>query len=811
MISRYWFLAFGLTLSQVWACNDPTEPPPPPPPPTVEVVIDSFTADPNPGVQGGMTTLAWQVREAARVRILRGAEEIFSTEQETASGSFSAELPNLTNNFTLEASNGEIRATESVVVRAEQENMGNPRILSFTASEEVLTMVPQRISLLWNVANASEVSLQANGAAIAEFPGGAQGSFEIEVAEATTFTLTAVGNGMTTMATVEVTVFGTEIEPNASAQTATPITDTHDANLNPQGDVDYFSVEVPEGGHIIASTTDPMGGCTIDTVLRLIGPDGVTELGLNDDVNTQDGQFCSIISAEFNEFARGLAAGTYYLEVTGYTDEDGNSVTGSYVLNVEVRAPGCPNAIVDSGEQCDDGNTDAGDGCDPSCAAEISAALTGPELNQVLSGSLSSGSASYTELTVTSTAFVRVQTFVPAAPGCTGDDNDTVVFLLNDSFEVIAANDDGGEAFCSRLDPDFTSAAQVSPGTYYLLIQPFGATEVPAYEVRVELLSPGCGNGVNEDSEGCDDGNTAAGDGCDAVCALEPQATIEPPGGSATVTLERAADIRALAVNITMPGQTITATLGDGMACGPFPDLQLYDPALSLLGTTFSDPGDMECAGLGAGLSDFSTNLALGTHLVAVVNAGGEPGPVDLQIGVSNPACGNSILESRANEACEDGNIAGGDGCDASCQFEQKGFVREMEPNNNELTAMTTGVVPGASLTTGGTIDPLGDEDWFAFEVPVGQTATLTARTFGNLLDDTACQGDTRVELIDAAGVVIAENDDDPVNGNLCSRISVESVSMAATDLPAGNYFVRVYGFADLSIVPVYYLDIELQ
>src|SRR5262249_16180922 len=42
----------------------------------------------------------------------------------------------------------------------------------------------------------------------------------------------------------------------------------------------------------------------------------------------------------------------------------------SYVLHVKVTPPGCGDAIVQSGEQCDDGNTAAGDGCSPACQLE---------------------------------------------------------------------------------------------------------------------------------------------------------------------------------------------------------------------------------------------------------------------------------------------------------------------------------------------------------------------------------------------------------------------------------------------------------
>ncbi len=110
------------------------------------------------------------------------------------------------------------------------------------------------------------------------------------------------------------------------------------------------------------------------------------------------------------------------------------------------------------------------------------------------------------------------------------------------------------------------------------------------------------------------------------------------------MNLTRAADIKSIAINITSPGQTITATLGDGMMCGPFPAIYLYDPAELELGVDFADEADEECAALVPGFHAFASNLVVGTHQLALANFGGAPGPVDVQVGVINPACGNGIL-----------------------------------------------------------------------------------------------------------------------------------------------------------------------
>jgi cysteine-rich repeat protein len=40
----------------------------------------------------------------------------------------------------------------------------------------------------------------------------------------------------------------------------------------------------------------------------------------------------------------------------------------------------------------------------------------------------------------------------------------------------------------------------------------------------------------------------------------------------------------------------------------------------------------------------------------------------------SNETCGNGVIDTQTGEACDDGNVTPGDGCDATCQFEACSF-----------------------------------------------------------------------------------------------------------------------------------------
>jgi cysteine-rich repeat protein len=58
--------------------------------------------------------------------------------------------------------------------------------------------------------------------------------------------------------------------------------------------------------------------------------------------------------------------------VTPYLVVDGATATdfGRFDLKVSVAAPRCGDLVVTTGEECDDGNTANGDGCDSTCKAE---------------------------------------------------------------------------------------------------------------------------------------------------------------------------------------------------------------------------------------------------------------------------------------------------------------------------------------------------------------------------------------------------------------------------------------------------------
>jgi len=123
----------------------------------------------------------------------------------------------------------------------------------------------------------------------------------------------------------------------------------------------------------------------------------------------------------------------------------------------------CGNGTVEGLEECDDGNTKAGDGCTSECRLETDWACPVPGSPCKSTVVCGDGRISGNEI-------------------C--DDRNTT-------------DGDGCSSDCSKVEDGWTC---------------------PAPGIRCQ---PKCGDGVVKGSEQCDDGNTVAGDGCSAGCQVE--------------------------------------------------------------------------------------------------------------------------------------------------------------------------------------------------------------------------------------------------------------------------------------------------
>jgi fibro-slime domain-containing protein len=152
---------------------------------------------------------------------------------------------------------------------------------------------------------------------------------------------------------------------------------------------------------------------------------------------------------------------------------------------------------------------------------------------------------------------------------------------------------------------------------------------------------PACGDGMIIGGEQCDDGNPVSGDGCSANCLVEPGATCS--GAPSVCTLAVCGNGKVEAGEACDLGAALNGLFnGDGTGCSK---------------TCTKEPVCRGTTGTGA------------TH-------------------ACNPVCGNGNLE--AGEQCDDGNVASGDGCSATCQIEA-GFTCPTAMKNDYQTCTQPG------------------------------------------------------------------------------------------------------------------------
>lgn len=105
------------------------------------------------------------------------------------------------------------------------------------------------------------------------------------------------------------------------------------------------------------------------------------------------------------------------------------------------------------------------------------------------------------------------------------------------------------------------------------------------------------------------------------------------------------------------------------------------------------------------------------------------------------------------------------------------------EPNDTRAQAMALAPITGQ--TAGICVN--GDEDFYAISVVDGQQLT-----FEILFDQINSRGDLELFLIDDTGATVARS----LSPNSDESISCPGSTGCVPGLPAGNYFIQVFGFA---------------
>jgi cysteine-rich repeat protein len=195
-----------------------------------------------------------------------------------------------------------------------------------------------------------------------------------------------------------------------------------------------------------------------------------------------------------------------------------------------------------------------------------------------------------------------------------------------------------------------------------------------------------------------------------------------------------------------------------------------------------------------------------GRYFVGVDSA--EPGGGRVELLAISPVCGDG--EKQHSEACDDGNVVGGDGCDARCRLELSGTqALAQEPNDDVPGANVFAVaaVP-AALGVRGVLESPCDPEVFTFTVPsAAQVTVRMLNAAGNTC--TALHPEQRVELHLLQGLTsVAQGQ--PMAGNACPSLGPHPLQATSEEAqPAWlstTYHVRLATHGPADAPPLEYV-----
>lgn len=394
-----------------------------------------------------------------------------------------------------------------------------------------------------------------------------------------------------------------------------------------------------------------------------------------------------------------LAANAYYV----FADGASTTKFGPYALDIWLTPGMCGNDEVDGGEQCDDGNTDTGDGCD-ACVLEVP-----PTSNDTCPGApLAIDPLSLTAVVTASTATLAADWAGTCMTATTTSDAVYAVTSPIDGHLALTLDPyfDGGiyvRSDCAvtgataqlgcvdAVDGNGTETLGVpilADTPLYVFVDASLAAQKGVFELGLAVTPAQCGNLVLDGGEGCDDGNTLPGDGCAVDCTLEPAGAEDNCPGEPLALVQQGqswvgsvySGTFNLTANVTATGCTsagrdavfaITAPM-DGVLQATLPQAQ-FNATLHARTDCATSASQLVCANdnAGNGLESISFAVVAGTTyylFVDTTTAAIPPGAFTLDVQIVPPGCGDGFV--TAGETCDDGNTASGDGCAPDCTLE---------------------------------------------------------------------------------------------------------------------------------------------
>jgi cysteine-rich repeat protein len=397
-------------------------------------------------------------------------------------------------------------------------------------------------------------------------------------------------------------------------------------------------------------------------------------------------------------------------------------------------------------------------------------------------------------------------------------DAQTYLRVFDKSGALVAADKTTGPGSCSLLLSTTNSALQgLAVGTYYLQVENLTFAPLPFYVIDVNIAPPSCGDGFVQlvGGEQCDDGANLAGDGCSPTCKLEGLHGTEMEPNDTTATANSLAALDGIVASIgtpndqdyfsfavTVPGSSVTLTVDDGLGqCPTGFDSKIYlHDAGGVELTSDNDSGPSSCSTIAPTMYPAAASLAVGTYYVKVEDFGNDDTTPFYVLGVKikTPACGDGILQ--VVEQCDDSNVMSGDGCSATCGLEGN-FTPETEPNDTQLTSNPIGTADGLI----GSISPIGDQDYFSFDIVTPGSSVFVQVTDG--INGCPNGFDSKLTLFNPSNALVSTVDDGGVAQ--CSLLSPATTPTAANMAP-GKYRVRVEYSGNTAAVASYVVKIKV-
>jgi cysteine-rich repeat protein len=410
----------------------------------------------------------------------------------------------------------------------------------------------------------------------------------------------------------------------------------------------------------------------------MIGSEVCDDGNINDDpaCSSDCSSYCgdSTRNADHGEDCDGVLLGGYTCLNIGYGFSDG--VLGCAV-DCQFDVSGCTacgNSIVETGEDCDDGNPFSGDGCTGLCVIESGWECQGePSTCDSLCG----------------------DGFIKGSELC-DDGNTTVGDGCSDLCVIELGWSCLGEpSSCDPVCGDgvIMAGELCDDGN---MVNSDGCSDICAVETgwacfgQPSVCDFTCGNGTLDGNEECDDSNNDNSDGCSAGCVIEPgwRCTGEPSQCEITCgnnTIEENEECDDGNTD-DADGCSFQCEVEDGWSCTGEPS-----QCEITCGNGIVDENE-ECDDSNWDNEDGCTgNCKIETGWLCE----GEPS----QCEIIPDNCGDGLVSM--NELCDDDNVLDGDGCSSICEVEE-GWLCSGAPSDCCIDSDSDGVCDQIDVAPGG-------------------------------------------------------------------------------------------------------------